>query len=134
LKAIPCRGISRPKPRLIKTDQDAGIDSAAPVDPDATAKSADEPTKPADPKEKRAAKQQEVAKAADVLKGELVGIVLFDLMQPNGTLLRHCTFRECGKLKGWYAKLEGKGKPNEIVGDVLSEEQLQKIKAQTIDA
>lgn len=55
-------------------------------------------------------------------------VVLMSLILPNGKALRYCTFAECAAAGGWFAKVAKLGKPNQIVGTVVTEEQLAKIK------
>lgn len=64
----------------------------------------------------------------DEIKQRVVNMVLLDLVLPNGKRLRECTFAEVAKAGGWFAKIAKKGKPNQIVGKVLTEEQLRAIK------
>lgn len=55
-------------------------------------------------------------------------IVLMDMMLPNGKKLRDASFADCTKAGGWYRKIAKKGRPHQIVGAVLTEEQLRTIK------
>jgi hypothetical protein len=58
-------------------------------------------------------------------------IVLSDVILPTGKgkgkAVRYATFRECAQADGWFLKVSRKGKPDQIVGEVLSEEQLRKL-------
>lgn len=62
------------------------------------------------------------------LKARVVEVVLLDLLLPSGKLLRDATFAECAQAGGWYAKVSAMGKPNQIVGKVLTEQQLRRVK------
>jgi hypothetical protein len=58
-------------------------------------------------------------------------ITLLDMLMPNGKILRDCTGRECTVLGPqigvWLAKIGARIKPDDTVGDSLSEEQVQQI-------
>jgi hypothetical protein len=54
-------------------------------------------------------------------------IVILDLVLPNGKKLRDCTGKDCAKAGGLYAKIAGRVKPNQIVGQVLTEDQIRKM-------
>lgn len=54
-------------------------------------------------------------------------IVLMELTLPNGKKLRQASFKECSAAGGWFKLLACKGKPSEIVGKVLTEDDLRKI-------
>jgi hypothetical protein len=70
-------------------------------------------------------KQQQKIEAAAQAVSEMI---LLDLTLPNGKKLRDATFRECTEAGGWWIKIGKKGKPNQIVGKVLSEKDIQAIK------
>lgn len=55
-------------------------------------------------------------------------IILMDLILPSGKRLGDSTFADCAKAGGWFAKLARSGKPGQIVGKVLTEAQLKKLK------
>lgn len=65
--------------------------------------------------------------AAAVLSAAVREVVLMDLEMPNGKKLRECTFSEVGQFGSWFKLLACKGKPSEIVGKVLTEDDLRKI-------
>lgn len=50
-----------------------------------------------------------------------------DFLMPNGKKLRECTFSECGQLGGMFGKIAAAGKPNQIVGEKLSDKKLQAL-------
>jgi len=56
-------------------------------------------------------------------------IILFNLVLPNGKKLKDATFADCAKAGGWFAAISKKGKPHQIVGELLSEEQLRLMRA-----
>jgi hypothetical protein len=60
----------------------------------------------------------------EALKSRVVQVVLLDLKLPTGKLLRESTFAECARAGGFFAKIAKKGQPKQIVGKVLTEEQL----------
>lgn len=78
------------------------------------------------PRPKKSAK--EVAARVERLKKRVTAIILLNLTLPNGKRLEQATFAECSAAGGWYAKVAKRGKPNQIVGKVLSEEDLRSIK------
>lgn len=57
-------------------------------------------------------------------------IVLLDLVQPNGKKLRDCTGADVrafeAQMPSWFKAIAAKVKPEEIVGEVLSEAELRK--------
>lgn|SRR3990167_8078473 len=54
-------------------------------------------------------------------------IILLNMIMPNGLPLSECTGRDCSKFNGWLSKLSALVKPNEKVGDVLSESEVRKL-------
>lgn len=72
----------------------------------------------------RISNREEAQRRAATIKQKVVEVILLDLMLPNGKSLRDCTFADCAKAGGFFAKIANKGKPRQVVGDVLSEEQL----------
>lgn len=54
-------------------------------------------------------------------------IFLLGTILPNGKALRDSTFGECAKIGGVLSKIASKGKPEQIVGEVLSDAQLHKL-------
>lgn len=54
-------------------------------------------------------------------------VVLMDLTLPTGKTLRKSTFRECSLAGGWFRLIALKGKPSEVVGDKLTEDDLRRI-------
>lgn len=67
---------------------------------------------------KRAAEDETIERASEILERRVL-----DWVMPNGKALRDCTFREVG---GWglgLSRLAKRGKPNEKVGEVLTDAQ-----------
>lgn len=64
----------------------------------------------------------------DAVKQRIVDMVLLDLVLPNGKVLREATGAECTRAGGWFAAIAKKVKPRQIVGSVLTEEQLQALR------
>lgn len=54
-------------------------------------------------------------------------IMLMDLILPNGKQLRHCTGQDCRRAGGWFLKIANKIRPREIVGTMLSEEDVRRL-------
>jgi hypothetical protein len=52
---------------------------------------------------------------------------LLDTPMVNGKKLRHCTGAECLIIGGWYGKIGETVKAKQLVGDVLTEEDLQRL-------
>jgi hypothetical protein len=50
-------------------------------------------------------------------------------MESGMPLFGYWTFAECAKARGWFATLAKMGKPTQIVGKVLSEADLHKVRA-----
>lgn len=65
------------------------------------------------------------------IKDKIRAAVLMDLTLPSGKKLRDATFAECSKAGGWFKVLATKGKPSEIVGEKMSEADLQKIRVRS---
>jgi hypothetical protein len=55
-------------------------------------------------------------------------VVLMNLTLPNGKRLRDATFADCGRAGGWFKVLATKGKPSEVVGKKLTENDLWALK------
>jgi acetyl-CoA carboxylase beta subunit len=85
------------------------------------------------PKAERSVTAEE-EKEAKVVKGlaatEKVKAVkkafILDHVMPNGEALRDCTFRYVAKIGGAFSRIANMGKPNQLVGDVLSNKQADK--------
>lgn len=87
------------------------------------------PKSSADLRQQAARRQATLAKE-DALVETAKGIIaarLLDLKMANGKFLRECTGRECKRLGGFFAKIGERVGPTAIVGDVLKEEDLQKL-------
>jgi hypothetical protein len=74
--------------------------------------------------------KREAAKAREAiarLTSRIRNVVLMDLVLPNGKKLRNATFSECSAAGGWFKLVATKGKLSQIVGEVLSEQDLKEI-------
>jgi len=74
---------------------------------------------------RRKDREAEVVMAKKAVK--IIGSRLLDFVMPNGKKLRDCTFAYCGQIGGAISKVATHGKPNELVGKILSADQVQKI-------
>lgn len=83
-----------------------------------------EDTSPIPPSLKPMRKSNQPTRAEiDSAKEELRPI-LMDHLLSNGKLLRNSTFKECEKEGGWLKEISKYGKPSEVVGKQLTEENL----------
>lgn len=77
--------------------------------------------------------QSNVQRAAErrqetqIVKAKIVSALMDLTLPPRGKRLADATFGECAAAGGWYAQVAKCGKPNEIVGQVLSETDLREI-------
>lgn len=72
---------------------------------------------------------KEVAARVARMSKRIDQIIMMKIMVPGANKpVEECTFAELARAPGWYAKVAKLGKPNQIVGKVLSEEQLRAIK------
>lgn len=55
-------------------------------------------------------------------------IVLMDLVLANGKTIKDSTFAELGQCGGWLVRVSKLGKPNQIVGKSITEDQLRKAR------
>ena len=69
----------------------------------------------------------EVRTQVEQLAARVKRSVLLDFLLPDGKRLADATFAECRKAGGWLARVARRGKPKQIVGALLSEEDLQAI-------
>lgn len=76
--------------------------------------------------QKRRARAMARTTAVAAIKERIISISL-DFIMPNGKALRDNTGKDCAQVGGLCAKLVKRVKPNEKVGSVLSEAQLQKL-------
>lgn len=86
---------------------------------------------PRQPRKRRPPTKSQIAaerRAVEVLTRRMGTVKLMDLMMPNGKKLRDCTLAECGTFGSWFRMIATKGKPSDIVGKVLTEADLQKIR------
>lgn len=54
-------------------------------------------------------------------------LVIMDLLMPNGKQLRDCTFADLANLGNWARDLCKHGKPTEVVGKKLTEDQVRDV-------
>jgi hypothetical protein len=54
---------------------------------------------------------------------KIKGLIVLDLMMPNGEAIRDCSFGYMTKLGGAAARIGAMGKPNQIIGKVITEKQ-----------
>jgi hypothetical protein len=85
---------------------------------------------------------RETSKASTEIKNNIekaiqykVGVLLLEMVMPNGKLLRDCNGAECSKLSakvgGWLMRISKQIKPNDIVGDKLTEQQVRQLYAKS---
>lgn len=72
----------------------------------------------------RAAK---VATMAGKMVEAFKAVLVMELILPSGKRVREATFAECKAAGGLFHRLAGKGKPNQIVGKVLTDQQAQAL-------
>jgi hypothetical protein len=58
----------------------------------------------------------------------VVSVILMNLTLPGGKLLRDATFKECAQAGGWFSRVSKRGKPNQVVGKILTEDQLRAMR------
>lgn len=76
-----------------------------------------------------AASQAAQQARVDALAEKIRNIVLMDIRLPTtGKRIAESTFAECAAAGGWFAALSSQGQPKQIVGKVLSEADLHKIR------
>jgi hypothetical protein len=84
--------------------------------------------------ERKNARKRTVAALATKVKAKIEArakIVLLDMLMPNGKPLRDCSKADCKLSGGWLTRLADRMRPNELVGDRTSEEELQKLYSAT---
>lgn len=80
----------------------------------------------------RRTKQEAQARTANALaemKAKVRGVILLDLVLPNGKALRDATGAECAKAGGFFAEVAKTIKPTQVVDRHLKEADLQNIRA-----
>lgn len=77
------------------------------------------------------ARAEMIQRAERLIRSRAETLVLSDMVLPNGKKLREATGLECSKFApkvgNLLSKIAKKVKPSQIVGDVLSEEQLRRM-------
>jgi hypothetical protein len=84
-----------------------------------------EATRRAEQKTQRATLDAE----ADTEINKIIEASLLDFLMPNDKKLRDCTFGYCREVGGWLGRIGAAGKPDQIVGDVLSEDAVRRLRA-----
>jgi hypothetical protein len=79
-------------------------------------------------KEDLAKRRKEQKEKVTGLVKRITNIVLLDVVLPCGKRLRDATFAECAEAGGWFSKIAKMGRPNQLVGKILSEEDLHAVK------
>lgn len=74
------------------------------------------------------------ATAFERMKASIRGIVLLDLILPNGKALRDATGAECAKAGGFFSEVAKSIKPTQVVDRQLTEADLQNIRARFYQA
>ena len=85
----------------------------------------------------RRSKEEDAARTATIfeeMKAKVRGIVLLDLMLPNGKALRDATGAECAKAGGFFSEVAKAIKPTQVVDRNLTESDLQNIRARFFQA
>jgi hypothetical protein len=73
------------------------------------------------PEQQRQEQDAEAAQQAAVIADRIVRSAILDFMMPNNKRLRDCTFSEVRKFGKGFSRIAAAGRPNQIVGQVLSE-------------
>ncbi len=74
--------------------------------------------------------QEEIKKKAAEIAAKVRSIIILDLMLPCGKSARTATFEDLRRAGGFWSELSSKGKPNQVAGKVLKDEQVQKLWAE----
>lgn len=85
----------------------------------------------------RRTREEAIARTAAAfaeMKSEIRGILLLDIMLPNGKALRDATGAECARAGGFYAEVGKTLKPQQVVDRHLTEADLQNIRARFFQA
>ncbi len=78
----------------------------------------------------RAARKKLIREMAEKMARTIRDICIMDLILPNGKAVRDSTFADCARAGGLFVRLAAKapkGKPNAIVGKVLTDKQAQAL-------
>lgn len=75
----------------------------------------------------RAQRAAAVAKDAAKMVAAVKAVCVMDLILPTGKSLRNSTFADCKAAGGLFNRIAAKGKPNQIVGKVLNDQQAQAL-------
>lgn len=72
----------------------------------------------------------EKAKATVALKSHITTqarILFMEIVMPTGKKLKQSTFRDCADAGGWFSRIAHAGHPDDIVGVVLTEEEVVRL-------
>jgi hypothetical protein len=81
-------------------------------------------------KQKQALKQTHLTEMRRTVSAHIerkARLILLDAVLPTGTVLRNATGAECARAGGWFQQIASAVKPNQIVGKVLSERDVQNL-------
>lgn len=71
---------------------------------------------------------QRVSRAkVENIKRKLKSVILMNLNLPSGKKLRDATFAECAEAGGWFIAVARHGEPEQIVGKVMTEDELRAL-------
>lgn len=73
-------------------------------------------------------RQVERAETVERAKNIIVSHIFMNMALPGGKLLRDARFKDCAAAGGWFSRVAKMGKPDEVVGRTISEEDLRGIK------
>ena len=76
---------------------------------------------------KKSAATKRANSAKKMVLSAVTKIVLLDMILPNGKHLRDATGADCTKAGGWFTRIASVVKPSQRVGEILSENEIQKL-------
>jgi hypothetical protein len=76
---------------------------------------------------RRARRRRTTRRSAATTVAAAVRQNILEFEMPNGKLMRDCTFKEVGKAGRAFARIAAAGRPNQIVGEVLSAQRAQTL-------
>lgn len=82
---------------------------------------------PRNMKARAKARSAAVAKQASKMVEAIRAVCVMDLILPTGKCLRESTFAQCKAAGGLFMRIAAKGKPNQVVGKVLTDKQAQTL-------
>lgn len=78
-------------------------------------------------RKERASRVAEIKQEASKIVEKMKSIVILDLVLPNGKTARASTCADCARAGGVFTKLSKLGRPRQIVGNLITDEQAQKL-------